>query len=155
MARRLAFTWVFNVVALFVATWLLSGLSYGREWWAVLVAGAVLTLANIFLRPVLAVLSIPLIIATLGLFYLLIDVFTLYLTHWIVPQFTIASFWWAVLAAMIVGAVNWLLALLFGRPSRKPRAVVWLARQGWRAWRWLMSLAPPASDGRSPRPRGR
>lgn len=155
MARRLAVTWAFNVVALFAATWLLSGLSYGRDWWSVLVAAAVLTLANVFLRPVLAVLSIPLIIATLGLFYLLIDVFTLYLTHWIVPRFTIASFWWAVLAAVIVGAVNWALALVFGRPSRRPRTVVWLARHGWRARRWLTSPAAPASDGRSQRPRGR
>ena len=117
MIRRLSITWVFNTVALFVATWLLSGLSYGSDWWALLVAGLVFTLANFFLKPVLTILSIPFIIVTLGIFYLLINVFMLYLTHWIVPQFAIATFWWAVLAAIIVSAVNGMLHMFFGRPG--------------------------------------
>jgi putative membrane protein len=122
MIRRLAVTWVFNTVALFVATWMLSGLSYGSDWWALLVAGFVFTLVNFFLKPVLTVLSIPFIIVTLGIFYLLINVFMLYLTHWIVPQFTIAGFWWAVLAAIIVSAVNGILHWFFGRPGSTARA---------------------------------
>jgi putative membrane protein len=115
---RLGIMWIFNVVALFVATWLLSGLSYGHDWWALLIAALVFTLANFFLKPVLTILSIPLIIVTLGVFYLLINVFMLYLTHWIVHQFTIASFWWALAAAIIVSVVN---AILRGVVSR-PRA---------------------------------
>jgi len=124
MARRLAITWVFNTVALFVASWLLSGLSYGSDWWALLVAGLVFTLVNFFLKPVLTVLSIPFIIVTLGIFYLLINVFMLYLTHWIVPQFTIASFWWAVLAAMIISVVNGILHWFFGAPGSTAHAAV-------------------------------
>jgi putative membrane protein len=116
MIRRLAITWVFNTIALFVATWLLSGLSYGSDWWALLLAGLVFTLVNFFLKPVLAILSIPFIVVTLGIFYFLINVLMLYLTHWIVPQFTIATFWWAVLAAIIVSAVNGILHLFFGSP---------------------------------------
>jgi putative membrane protein len=117
MIGRLAITWLFNTFALFVATWLLSGLSYGSDWWVLLVAGLVFTLVNFFLKPVLTILSIPFIIVTLGIFYLLINVFMLYLTHWIVPQFTIATFWWAVLAAIIVSAVNGILHMFFGRPG--------------------------------------
>lgn len=116
LLNRLAITWVFNTVALFVATWLLSGLSYGSDWWALLIAGLVFTLANFFLKPVLAILSIPLIVFTFGIFYLLINVFMLYLTHWIVSQFTIATFWWAVLASIIVSSVNGILHVFFGRP---------------------------------------
>jgi putative membrane protein len=115
--RRLGITWAFNTVALLVATWLLSGLSYGSDWWALLVAGLVFTLVSLFLKPVLAVLSIPFIIVTFGVFYLLINVLMLYLTHWIVPQFTIATFWWALLAAIIVSAVNGILHMFFGRPG--------------------------------------
>jgi putative membrane protein len=118
MLRRLTITWAFNTVALFVATWLLSGLSYGSEWGALLVAGLVFTLANFFLKPVLTILSIPFIIVTLGIFYLLINVFMLYLTSWIVPKFTIESFWWAVLAAIIVSVVNMILLRFVGRPER-------------------------------------
>ena len=119
MIRRLAITWAFNTIALFVASWLLSGLSYGSDWWALLIAGLVFTLVNFFLKPVLTVLSVPFIIVTLGVFYLLINVFMLYLTHWIVPQFTIASFWWAVLAAIIVSVVNASLKMLLGRPGSR------------------------------------
>ena len=117
MLRLLAITWLFNTVALYVATWLLSGLDYGSDWWALLVAGLVFTLANSLLKPVLAILSIPFIIVTLGIFYFLINVFMLYLTHWIVPQFTIESFWWAALAAVIISIVNGILHAAFGRPG--------------------------------------
>jgi putative membrane protein len=112
---RLRIMWIFNAVALFVATWLLSGLSYGDDWWALLIAALVFTLVNFFLKPALTILSIPLIIVTLGIFYLLINVFMLYLTHWIVPQFTIASFWWALAAAIIVSIVNAILRAVVGR----------------------------------------
>jgi putative membrane protein len=113
---RLAITWVFNALALLVATWLLSGLSYGDDAWALLVAALVFTLVNTFLKPVLAFLSIPFIIVTLGIFYLLINVFMLYLTSWIVPQFTIETFWWGLLAAVIVSFVNMVLGATVGRP---------------------------------------
>jgi putative membrane protein len=122
MLQRLAITWVFNTIALFVATWLLSGLSYGSDWWVLLISGLVFTLANFFLKPVLAILSIPFIIVTLGIFYFLINVLMLYLTHWIVPQFTIASFWWAALAAIIVSVVNWVLRKLV-EPDREDLSV--------------------------------
>jgi putative membrane protein len=112
MLQRLAITWVLNTIALFVATWLLSGLSYGNDWWVLLISGLVFTLVNFFLKPVLAILSIPFIIVTLGIFYFLINVLMLYLTHWIVPEFTIASFWWAALAAIIISVVNWVLRKL-------------------------------------------
>lgn len=116
MLRVLAITWVFNTVALYVATWLLSGLDYGSDWWVLLVAGLVFTLVNSLLKPVLAFLSIPFIIVTLGLFYFLINVLMLYITHWIVPHFTIDSFWWAALAALIVSVVNGVLNRVVGRP---------------------------------------
>ena len=119
MARQLSITWLFNTVALFVATWLLSGLSYGSDWWALLIAGLVFTIVNFFVKPVLAILSIPFIIVTFGIFYFLINVLMLYLTHWIVPQFTIATFWWAALAAIIISAVNGILHMLFGNPREQ------------------------------------
>jgi putative membrane protein len=119
VTRQLAITWLFNTIALFVATWLLSGLSYGSDWWALLVAGLVFTIVNFFVKPVLAVLSIPFIIVTFGIFYFLINVLMLYLTHWIVSQFTIATFWWAALAAIIVSAVNGILHVFFGNPREQ------------------------------------
>ncbi|MBX5469379.1 MAG: phage holin family protein [Thermoleophilaceae bacterium] len=114
---RFAITWAFNVVALFVAAWLLSGVSYGDSWWTLLIAGVVFTAANMLVKPVLTVLSIPFIIVTLGVFYFLINILMLYITDWIVGDFEIETFWWGALAAIVVGVVNALLHGLFGRPG--------------------------------------
>lgn len=99
------------MVALFVAAWILSGVSYGDQWWTLLIAAAVFTLVNAWVKPILAILSIPFIVVTLGLFYFLINVLMLYVTSWVVPDFEIATFWWGCLAAIIVSIVNGLLNL--------------------------------------------
>ena len=109
---KLLVRWVCNVVALFVAAWILSGVSYGDQWWTLFIAAAVFTLVNAWVKPVLAVLSIPFIVVTLGLFYFLINVLMLYVTDWIVPDFEIRTFWWGVLAAIIVSIVNGLLNMV-------------------------------------------
>jgi putative membrane protein len=111
--------WAFNVVALFVASWLLPGVSYGDRWWTLVIAGAVFTLVNSFVKPILTVLSIPFIVVTLGLFYFLINILMLYLTDWIVDDFKIKSFGSAVLAAIIVSIVNWILHHAFGEPRER------------------------------------
>ena len=115
--REFAIRWVSNVIALFVAAWILSGISYGNQWWTLFIAAAVFTFVNMWVKPLLTFLSIPFIIFTLGIFYFLINVFMLYVTHWIVSQFTIESFWWAALAAVIISIVNGILHAVFGRPA--------------------------------------
>jgi putative membrane protein len=119
--ERLAVRWAFNVAALFVAAWILSGVSYGNDWWTLLIAAIVFTLANAFVKPVLAVLSIPFIVVTLGIFYFLINVLMLYITDWLVNDFEIKTFWWAVLGAIIVSIVNGILHVIFGDPGEQRR----------------------------------
>lgn len=64
-------------------------------------------------------LSIPFIVVTLGLFYFLINVLMLYITDWVVPDFELQTFWWAVLAAIIVSLVNWALAAVLPDGDRE------------------------------------
>ncbi len=59
MLRKLFIRWVSNVVALFVAAWILSGISYGDQWWTLFIAAAVFTLVNAWVKPVLAVSRSP------------------------------------------------------------------------------------------------
>ena len=112
----LLISWVSNAAALFVASWVLSGVTYGDEWWTLLIAAAVFTVVNAWIKPIVAVLSIPFIVVTLGLFYFFINVLMLYVTDWVVPDFEIETFWWGVLAAIIVSIVNGLLHMLLPDP---------------------------------------
>ncbi|MGZ6644398.1 MAG: phage holin family protein [Solirubrobacteraceae bacterium] len=121
MGRALVIGWVSNVAALFVASWALSGVTYGNEWWTLFIAAAVFTVVNAWVKPIVAVLSIPFIVVTLGLFYFLINVLMLYVTDWVVPDFEISTFWWGVLAAIIVSFVNMLLGPLLPDPSERRR----------------------------------
>jgi putative membrane protein len=118
MLKRLAIAWAINVVALFVATWALTDITYGDDWWTLFIAGAVFTLVNWFVKPILAILSIPFIIVTLGIVYFLLNVLMLYITDWVVSGFDIESFWSACIAAVIVSLVNWILHALVPGPRR-------------------------------------
>src|SRR5919198_6193172 len=97
---RLLFRFACNAVALYVAAWALSGVTYGDQWWTLLIAAAVFTLVNMWIKPVLTILSLPFIIVTLGLFLFLLNILMLYITDWIVPDFDIRSFGAGALAAI-------------------------------------------------------
>jgi putative membrane protein len=112
--RRFLVTWAFNIAALFVASWLLEGIDYGDSAWALVVAGLVFSIVNIFVKPVLTVLALPFIVVTLGIAFFFINLLMLYLTDWIVGDFEIDGFWWAVAATIIIWIVNTFLEAFFG-----------------------------------------
>ena len=68
--------------------------------------GIVLTLGNAILKPILAILTLPLIIVTFGLFYFVINVAMLALAEWVAPDFSINGFWTYVGATIVVWFVN-------------------------------------------------
>jgi putative membrane protein len=105
--------WGVNIVALLVVDEIFSGVEIGR-WGSLLLGAAVLGLANAFVKPVLAILTLPLILLTLGLAYFAINVLMLALAEWIAPEFTIDGFWTYVGATIVVWLVNWVLNALLG-----------------------------------------
>ncbi|MEZ5098448.1 MAG: phage holin family protein [Thermoleophilia bacterium] len=120
---RAAFSWLSNVVALFVAS-ALPGVSFGGEFWVLLAAAAVLAALNLLLRPLALLLALPLIVLTLGLGLLLVSGLMLWLVDRIVGPFEVGGFWSVVGAAAIVAVVNTALAALLrpDRPRRDERA---------------------------------
>ena len=119
MLRRFLVTWAFNFVALWVAALLLSGIDYDGIG-VLIVAALVFSVVNIFVRPLLILFTLPLVLLTLGLALFFINLFMLYLTSWIVDDFTIDGFWWAFLATIIVWLVNTVLEAFFGDDLRDP-----------------------------------
>jgi putative membrane protein len=103
--------WGVNIVALIVVDWMFDGVEIGR-WGSLLLGAAVLGLANAFVKPVLAILTLPLILITLGLGYFALNVLMLALAEWVAPEFTIDGFWTYVGATIIVWLVNWILNAL-------------------------------------------
>jgi putative membrane protein len=97
--------WGINTLALIVVDWMFGGVSIGR-WGPLLLAAAILTIGNIILKPILAILTLPLIIVTFGLAYFAINVLMLGLAEWIAPDFTIDGFWTYVGATIVVSLVN-------------------------------------------------
>ena len=120
MVRRFLVYWAFNFVALWVAAVLLSGIDYDGIG-VLVVASLVFSVVNIFVRPLLILFTLPLVILTLGIALFFINLFMLYLTSWIVDDFTIDTFWWAVLATIIIWVVNLLLEAFFGDDLRASR----------------------------------
>jgi len=118
---RLAFAWAINAAALWLADALWDGVRI-EGWTAFLVGAAVLGMANAVLKPLLALLTLPLIIVTLGLFYLAINVAMVALAEWIAPDFAIDGFWAYVGTVLVVWAVNWVAGhALDDVAGRRPR----------------------------------
>jgi putative membrane protein len=102
---RVLIAWGVNVLALIVVDWLFDSVTI-VGWTSLLIGAAVLGIANAFVKPVLAILTLPLIIVTLGLAYFAIDVAMLALAEWIAPDFSIDGFWTYVGATIVVWLVN-------------------------------------------------
>jgi putative membrane protein len=104
---RLAIALGLNALALWAANALWDGVSI-HGWAAYVIGAAVLGIANTVIKPILAILTLPLIILTLGFFYLVINIAMVALAEWIAPNFSINGFWSYVGTVVVVWAVNWL-----------------------------------------------
>ena len=95
-----------NLAALWVASELFDQMSYGDSFWVLAAAALVFTVVNWIVRPVVTVLSIPLIILTLGIAYFFVNVLMLLLTDWVVGDFEAGGFWTVVGATIVIWLVN-------------------------------------------------
>jgi len=113
MILFLLFAWLANVLSLAVADWIFSGVHIDGIW-PLVIGGAVLGIANTIVKPILTILTLPLVLVTLGLFLFVINILMLLLTEWIAPDFSIDGFWTYVGATLVVMIVNYILHAIFG-----------------------------------------
>jgi putative membrane protein len=109
-----------NAAALWVASALWDGVNI-HGWAAYLIGALVLGVANAILKPILTILTLPLIVLTLGFFYLVINIAMLALAEWIAPNFSIDGFWSYVGTIVVIWAVNWLSHQILDEAHRRPR----------------------------------
>jgi putative membrane protein len=109
--KEFVIRWFVTAFAVFVAA-PIAGIQYD-SFDCLLGASLLLGIANAFIRPVLLLLSLPLILVTLGLFILIINALMLRLVGAVVPCFRVTGFWSAFFGAIIISIVSWLLSAFF------------------------------------------
>ncbi len=126
--------WAINSVAVLAASFV-PGVEY-RGWTDLVMAALLLGVLNALLRPVLLLLSLPLLILTLGMFFLIINAVMLSLVGWLMqPGFSVEGFWSALFGGVVISVVSTVLGVMTGTTQSKVR---------------IQRGRPPGPDSKSP-----
>ncbi|NNJ13169.1 phage holin family protein [Chloroflexales bacterium ZM16-3] len=116
--QRLLLRWLISSLAIFAATWLVPGIEFSGPGWQIGVVALVFGLLNALLRPLIYLLTCPLVLLTLGLFGLVINAVMLGLTSALADQlniqFHVYGFWPAFFGGLVISIVTTLLSFLAG-----------------------------------------
>lgn len=113
---RLLLLWILNAVALLAVTYLLPSIQVDG-FGSALLAALVLGFINTLVRPVLALLTLPITVVTLGVFYLVLNGLLFWLASALLPGFQVGGFVSALLGALLYGVIAWVLSALI--PGKK------------------------------------
>jgi len=114
---------VVNALALYLAVWLVPGLHYHGSALRFLLVALVFGLVNSLLRPLLTILTCPLVIATLGLFALVINALLLLVTGWLSQRWglglVVGGFWAAFVGGIVVSIASVVVSLVVRPVARR------------------------------------
>lgn len=121
---RLLIRWVIVAISLWVAVILVPGLEKDGNLWTWFAVAAVFGLVNAIIRPIVLVLSCPLVVLTLGLFVLIVNTIMLSLTIWISTSwfnlgFTSTGFWATFFGALVISIVSGVLSIFLKDSNEK------------------------------------
>lgn len=101
----LVISWIANSLAILAVAYFLGVVSVNSTRDA-FIAGAVLSLINAIVRPILVILTLPLTIVTLGLFYFVITGFCLFLTSYFIPGFAVHGWFMTIVASILISLLS-------------------------------------------------
>lgn len=104
-------------VAVLLTAYLLPGVHVDHYGYA-LIAALLISFANVIVKPILIILTIPITILTLGLFLLVINALIILLVDFLVPGFTVDGFWWALAFSLILSIFNSMFSDLTKEPGK-------------------------------------
>lgn len=105
---------VFNAIGLWATTFV-PGIAFNGSVITLLLGGAILGLFNLIVRPLAMLISLPLLILTLGLFYFILNGILLWLVSLLIPGYAVGGIVAGILGALVLTLVNWVLGALFGK----------------------------------------
>ena len=103
---------VLNGIGILIAAWLVPGIFWGGGPLYLVLTGLVIGLINVFVKPLVTLLSLPLIVVTLGLFYLAINGAMLLLAATLLDGLTVTGCAPAVLGGLVLGLFNWIVGIV-------------------------------------------
>lgn len=110
---RLLLRWFVCSLGLWIAAGLLAeSISYQNELKVIIIAGLVLAVINVVIRPIIVIFSLPAILLSLGLFMVVINGFMVFLASKLYEPLQVSNFWAAMLAGIIIGLVNYLVSAI-------------------------------------------
>jgi putative membrane protein len=111
-----------NALALGAAAWLFDGIDMSGEFVDVLLVAFVFGLLNAILKPILLVLSIPLLIVTLGFFALVVNAVLLLVMSRLLESFEVSGFWTALFGSVVISVVTIVLGAVLRDADKRSRA---------------------------------
>jgi putative membrane protein len=103
-----------NAVALYATTFV-PGITWHGSLVQLIIAGAILGLFNLIVRPLAMLLSIPFLIVTLGLFYFILNGILLWLAQFVLPGYSVRDLVAGILGALVMTLVNWVIHAIVGK----------------------------------------
>ncbi len=113
---NLLLVWLVNALCLLAVAYLVPGVEV-RSFGAALLAAVVLGLINLFIRPVLSLLTLPITLLTLGLFSFVLNALMFGLAAYFLAGFSVSGFWAALFGALAFGVLSWIANSLLLRGS--------------------------------------
>ncbi len=98
-----------TVAAVYLTVYLVPGVSVTSGWESILLAALVWSVIVAVIRPVLKILTLPITLLTFGLFSIVLNALLFYAMTFIVPGFEVAGFLWALLGALVLSVLTWLI----------------------------------------------
>jgi putative membrane protein len=96
-----------NAIAILLVARIVPGIQYQGDWIYLLLTGVVFGLLNLIVKPLVTVLSLPFVVLSLGLFFIVINGFILYLAAWLLDGLTIDGCGAALLGGLVIALFNW------------------------------------------------
>jgi putative membrane protein len=115
MIIRFIFRWFVSTLGLWIAAGIIGGdrITYENSLGVIAVAGLILALVNMIIKPIVILFSLPAILFSLGLFMIVINAAMVSLASWLYEPLEVTNFWVAILAGIIIGIVNYLVTAIF------------------------------------------
>ena len=105
--------WAVLAAAFAITAWLLSGVDVSGGFWGYVWVSALFGIVNVLIGTILRILTLPLMLLTLGLFSIIVNALLLQIVDGITDHFTIDEFWWtAIWAAIILSIVSVILDMI-------------------------------------------